>query len=57
MSKSRNYKKNRDNFDEEENFDRRRSEKPRRQNNQNWTKTYLEHQDDEEYEEIFNGKK
>lgn len=58
MSKSKNHNKKRydDNFDDEEDNGSRKTYKPRRQSNKNWTKTYLDHQDDEEYEDIFNGK-
>ncbi len=59
MSKSKNHNKKRydDNFDDEEDRNVKQSSKPRRQSNQNWTKTYLDHADDEEYEDVFNGKR
>lgn len=59
MSKSKNHNKNRydDNFDDEDTYDARKDKKPRRQKIQNLTKIYLDHADDEEYEEVFSGKR
>lgn len=57
MSKSKNHNKKRyGDFDDEENFDKRKIVKQRRQKLQNLTKIYLDHADDEEYEEVFSGK-